>query len=310
MRYRISCKTCRPARRDQPTQTMGGADVERKTSQGTGRAVALITGASSGIGAEFARVLAARRYDLVLVARRRDRLEELARELSRRHGVTATPLAADLSREDELETVANRIRDENRLELLVNNAGFGAMGNFHEAALAPQITMHRLHIMAVVRLIHAALPGLVAKNRGGVINVSSVAAYARMPGHASYDATKAWMNAFTECLHLELKSIGSRVRVQALCPGYTRTEFHDVLGMDRTRVMPVRSLWMSAEFVVNESLRGLRRGDWFVIPGWRYRALVRLSRLLPRFILYPTQMLLAHRRNEAASDISAGKFEG
>ncbi len=281
-----------------------------ETSEGKMRSVALITGASSGIGAEFARALAARNFDLILVARRLHRLEDLAGELSRKNGVTACPMAADLTHEDDLEMVARRLESENRLELLVNNAGFGAMGDFHQAGLAAQSVMHRLHIIAVVRLTHAALPGLVARNRGGVINVSSVAAFARMPGHASYDATKAWMNAFTECLHLELKSIGSRVCIQALCPGYTRTEFHDVLGMDRSRIMPMHSLWMSAEFVVSESLKGLHRGDWVVIPGWRYRAVVRLLEILPRFLLHPLQILMGRNRTKSITDPRSPKERG
>ena len=270
--------------------------MQTQGNDNTGQRVALISGASSGIGAAFARALAARGYALVLVARRRDRLEELAGELRRNGGTSVEILVADLARDEDLEAVALKIASEKQLELLVNNAGFGALGDYHEADLARQMEMHRVHVLATVRLTHAALRGLVARGRGGVINVSSVAAFVRMPGHTSYSATKAWMNAFTECLHLELKSAGSPVRMQALCPGYTYTEFHDVLGMDRSKVMPMRGFWMTAEYVVAESLRAFDRGDWLVVPGWRYRLLVGVLKHLPRFLLYPLQMKIAGLR--------------
>jgi uncharacterized protein len=206
------------------------------------------------------------------------------------------PSAADLARDEDLEAVARKIIAEPRLELLVNNAGFGALGNYYEADLSPQMDMHRVHVMAAARLTHAALRGLVERRRGGVINVSSVAAFARMPGHTSYNATKAWMNAFTECLHLEMKGAGSPVQIQALCPGYTYTEFHDALGTDRNRTMPLPGFWMTAEFVVAESLKGFDRGAWLVVPGWRYRLLVALLKHTPSFLLYPIQTRIARQR--------------
>jgi len=273
-------------------QTQGKDEPDRR--------LALITGASSGIGAAFARALAARGYALVLVARRRERLEELAGELRHNSGIAVEIMAADLARDEDMEAVARKIASEEQLELLVNNAGFGALGDYHEADLCRQMEMHRVHVLATVRLTHAALPGLVARGRGGVINVSSVAAFVRMPGHAGYNATKAWMNAFTECLHLELKRAGSPVRVQALCPGYTYTGFHDALGVDRSEVMPLRSFWMAAEYVVAESLKAFDRGAWLVVPGWRYRWVVGLLRHTPRFLLYPIQMKIARQRTSSA----------
>jgi len=264
------------------------------------RRVALITGASSGIGAAFARALAARGYSLVLVARRRDRMEELAAELRRDGRAPVEIMVADLARDEDLEAVARKIAAEKQLELLVNNAGFGALGDYYEADLRRQMEMHRVHVLATVRLTHAALGGLVARGRGGVINVSSVAAFVPMPGHASYNATKAWMNAFTECLHLELKAAGSPVRMQALCPGYTYTGFHDTLGMDRSKVMPLRGFWMNAEYVVAKSLKAFDRGEWLVVPGWRYRWVVGLLRHTPRFLLYPVQMKIARQRTSSS----------
>jgi short-subunit dehydrogenase len=238
-----------------------------------GRPLALVTGASSGIGATFARALARRGYDLVLVARRKDRLEALAGEI----GGEALP--ADLTDEADLKRVEDRIGAADNLELLVNNAGFGTHGRFWEADLEGQDRMHRLHIVATMRLSHAALRGMVARGRGGLINVSSVAGFVQSPGSTSYGATKRWINAFTEGLYLELKSAGSPVKVQALCPGFTYSEFHDVAGVDRNLI--AKSLWMRAEDVVEASLRGLDRGDLFVVPGWRYKFLVRLLAVVP-----------------------------
>ena len=239
--------------------------------------LALITGASAGIGAVFARRLARDGYDLILVARRRDRLEELARELG-----GAEVLSADLAREDELKRVEERISAEPRLDLLVNNAGFGTKGYFFEIPVESQDQMHRLHVMATMRLTHAALAGMVTRRRGAVINVASVAAYGQSAANVSYCSTKAWMTSFTEGLFVELKTVGSPVKVQALCPGFTLSEFHDVMKMDRGMVP--RWMWMRAEDVVDASLRGLERGKLFVTPGAFYKLLVEVQLLTPRWL--------------------------
>jgi short-subunit dehydrogenase len=242
---------------------------------GTRIGTALVTGASSGIGATFARKLAERGFQLILVARRADRLAELARALP---DGTQT-LAADLTTEDGLRAAEHAIAGCPNLELLVNNAGFGTLGRFWKADIADQEAMHRLHVLATVRLTHAALRGMTERGRGAVINVSSVAAFARSEGNVSYCATKAWMNSFTQGLDMELRGAGSQVRVQALCPGFTVTEFHDTLGVDR-RQIPAW-LWMTAEDVVDTSLRGLERNQVIVIPGWKYRATAAALRHVP-----------------------------
>ena len=175
--------------------------------------------------------------------------------------------------------VEQRLATAENLELLVNNAGFGTRGRFFEADLDGQLRMHRLHVLATMRLTHAALPGMVARAKGGVINVSSVAAFGSTPGGVSYCATKAWMNRFSEALALELRSVGSPVRVQALCPGFTYTEFHDVMGMDRKSIPA--GWWTPAQRVVAASLRGLDRGKLVVIPGLRYRALALVMKVIP-----------------------------
>jgi len=242
---------------------------------------AVITGASSGLGAAFARKLAARGYDLLLVARREDRLQSIAYEITQQYHVRAEVLAADLTDDTALAEVATRIRESADLGLLVNNAGFGTVSYFVDADPESQDQMHRLHVLAVTRLSHAALTNLVARATAGtgIINVSSVAGYVVSPQSVSYSATKTWMNRFTEGLAIELGIKSSPVTVQALCPGFTLTEFHDVIRMDRSRVPA--SLWMTADFVVEESLRGFDARKLFVIPGWRYKLLVWVLKILP-----------------------------
>ena len=246
--------------------------------------LAVVTGASSGIGAAFARALAARGYDLAVVARRQDHLRRLADDLANHFHVNCLVLGADLANQVELRTVEDFLATAPHLQLLVNNAGFGTMGRFFDAPLAGQDAMHRVHVMATMRLTHAALRNLVPRNQGGVINVASVAAFAPRPGSTSYYATKAWMTCFTEGVHLELKTAGSRVRVQALCPGFTMTEFHDVLGIGRGFIS--KAWWMPAEEVVETSLRGLEKGKLIVVPGWRYKMVVALMRMLPRGVIH------------------------
>jgi uncharacterized protein len=272
--------------------------------------LAVVTGASSGIGAVFARTLAARGYDLALVARRQDRLRQMADDLENHFHVNCRLLGADLTREGELRGVEQFLGVASNLRLLVNNAGFGTLGRFFEAPLESQDAMHRLHVLATMRLTHAALRNLTAQNQGAIINVSSVAAYVPRPGGTSYYATKAWMNCFTEGIYLELKSAGSRVCVQALCPGFTLTEFHDVLGVDRKEVPS--GWWMTAEDVVAASLRGLEKRQLFVVPGLRYRLLVGLLRVLPRGALHfaltkgPAGMRRERRRKEQGVSQPAG----
>lgn len=247
------------------------------------RKLAVITGASSGIGAMFARKLAARGYDLLLVARREDRLRSLAAELAETYHVSGDVLAADLASDADRERVAEQIRSAPNLALLVNNAGFGTLGFFADTDVASQLQMHRVHVLATMHLTHAALVNLVPRREGGVINVSSVAGFGQTAGSASYSATKGWMNIFTASLYAELEVQESPVRVQALCPGFTLSEFHDTLGMDRSPIP--QSLWMTADFVVSESLRGFDERKLFVIPGWRYKLLVTFMKLAPGWML-------------------------
>jgi short-subunit dehydrogenase len=257
--------------------------------------LAVVTGASSGLGATFARKLAARGYDLLLIARREARLQSIAREISELYHVRTEVLAADLTDDAALAAAAARIRDAADLGLLVNNAGFGTLGYFFETDPRGQEQMHRLHVIATMRLSHAALANLVPRAAAGtgIINVSSVAAFGVSPQSVSYCSTKTWMNRFTEGLAIELGAKSSPVTVQALCPGFTLTEFADTMGMERS-VIPA-SLWMPADFVVEESLRGFDRRAVFVIPGWRYKLLVWVMKLVPSGLMRSTSIRAAQR---------------
>lgn len=247
------------------------------------RKLAVVTGASSGIGLAFAEALAGREYDLLLVARRAQRLQEIAARLQQSRGIRAEVLPADLSSEEGITRLEQRLGKADTLELLVNNAGFGKLGYFHSVDVASQEQMHRLHVMATMRLTHTALRVMVPRSRGAIINVSSVAGFWQAPGSVSYCATKCWMNSFTRGLALEMRRIGSPVRMQALCPGFTISEFHDVAGLDRN-IMSKR-WWMSAEEVVSDSLTALDHNRVLVIPGWRYRLVVFFMKHTPQAIL-------------------------
>jgi len=222
---------------------------------------ALITGASAGLGAEYARRLAADGTGLILVARRLDRLEALAGELRARHGVAVETLRADLATPEGTAAVESRVAACPTLDLLINNAGFGGKAGFSRGDVADHIRMVRVHVDATVRLTRAVLPGMIDRGRGAVINLASVAAFSPFSG-AMYSGTKAFVVMFSENLQAELRSKG--VVIQALCPGLTHTEFHAAAGLDLSGVP--RIAWMTASKVVGISLRRLGRGV-VCVPG-------------------------------------------
>jgi short-subunit dehydrogenase len=232
-------------------------------------ASALVTGASSGLGAAFARRLARDFSRLILVARRRERLEALSRELQAAHPVEVEVLVADLTAPDQLRRVEAHLAADDRLQLLVNNAGFGAYMPFVQLDADRAEELVRLQALAVTRLTRAALPGMITRGRGYIINVASRLAFSAalptppLPGRATYAATKAYVVTFTRILDSELRDTG--VRVQALCPGLVRTEFHERMGVDPSR-LPGGSI-MPAEACVEASLAGLQLGEVVCVPA-------------------------------------------
>lgn len=237
---------------------------------------ALITGASAGLGAEFARQLARRRADLVLVARSADALDELAAELRSEHGVAVEVVAADLATDDGVERVASRLRDAgDPVDLLINNAGFGLPLQFADNDVDDEIRHLRVHVEASMRLMHAALQ--VMRGRGGrIINVASVAGFI---SRSTYSACKAWLIGFSRWANAEYASDG--VSVTAVCPGFTHTSFHERMGLapGDEGVPPI--MWLDARDVVREGLRDAARGRAVSVPSLRYKALVALTRVLP-----------------------------
>jgi short-subunit dehydrogenase len=238
---------------------------------------ALVTGASSGIGETFARRLAARGTSLVLVARRQDRLESLAKELD----VPVEVLAADLGDADDLQRVEERVAAAtDPIDLLVNNAGFGTTGPFTTLDVEREAEEIRVNILAVVRLTRAALPGMVERRSGGVINVASLAAFQSDPGNAVYGGSKAFVLSFTEAVAEEVRRTG--VRVQCLCPGYTRTEFQTTAEYETSRIP--KAIWQTPDQVVDASLAALDKGKVLCIPGAHNKVAAVGSGLLPRVV--------------------------
>jgi len=239
--------------------------------------IALITGASSGLGAEFARQLSAQGYDLVLTARRLPRLEALAQELQAQFSISAQVLPADLSTREGMETLEECISHLPALDLLINNAGFGTNGPFVAVERSAHDAMLQVHITAAVRLTHAALPGMLARGQGGIINVASMAGILPIRSEL-YGSTKAFLILFSQAVQSQLRGRG--VHIQALCPGFTITEFHETpafAGFDRRQIP--RWLWLHASKVVHDSLQALPRQAVVCIPGVQYRLIALLTRL-------------------------------
>ncbi len=235
----------------------------------------LVTGATVGIGAAFARRLAADGHALVLVARDTERLAAVAARLRGQYGVEVEVLAADLAADEGIAAVEARLRDAGRpVDVLVNNAGFGNRGRFLDVPVEDEVRMLTVHCEAVLRLTAAAVEGMRERGRGFVVNVASVAAF--LP-RGTYGASKAWVVRFTEGLAQEMD--GSGVRFLALCPGFVRTEFHARAGMDASRLPEVA--WLDADAVVRAALRDLARGRTVSVPSLRYKAVVGVVRHVP-----------------------------
>jgi short-subunit dehydrogenase len=252
------------------------AKLDSASTDAGPRRRAWVTGASSGIGAGFAEALARRQWDLVLVARRRERLAEMAKRLREQREIEVEALAADLTEPADLARLVEAIEAEVP-DLLVNNAGVGSIGEFAGLDPARELAQIQLNVAAPVRLMRAALPGMIGRGHGSIINVSSLAGFQPMPFNATYGATKAYVLSFSEALHEELRGTG--VRVQVLCPGFTRTEFQERAGVDASSVPGFA--WMEVDAVVEASLQGLERGELVCIPGSANRLLAAFQRAAP-----------------------------
>lgn len=242
---------------------------------------ALITGASSGLGSEYAQQLAARGADLVLVARDRGALESLAASLRRQHGVEVEVIAADLLKPRQREKVERRLADRERaVEILVNNAGFGLPLAFERNDIEAEAQHLALHVEVPMRLTHAALSAMLARGHGRIVNVASVAGFTP---RSTYGACKGWLISFSRWANSAYRGRG--VSVTAVCPGFTHTNFHERAGLPPGEEGVPGWMWLDAPTVVSESLRDVSRGRSVSIPSSRYKALVALTRLVPSSVV-------------------------
>lgn len=260
----------------------------------------LITGGTSGIGAEFAAQLAAKGSNLVLVARDQQRLDAKADELRTRFGIEVETLEADLATEEGLAAVVARVNDTERpIDMLINNAGFGSKGSFLDNPASVHEEMLHVNGRAVLTLTHAALSQFVPRDSGGVLNVSSVAGYT--PGYrssATYGATKAFVTAITEGLAPSLEGTG--VKISALCPGFVRSNFHKRAGIDMTKMPKI--LWLEPDDVVRDGLRGYEAGEVIIVPSIQYKLVVLATRLLPRVIVRRTFKIIGNKTSRKAAE--------
>jgi short-subunit dehydrogenase len=239
-------------------------------------AIALITGATAGIGAQYARLLAKEGFDLILVARNKNRLASTAKSLNKEFGVKVEILPADLTKPVQLEKVRKRLSDSRKpIEVLINNAGFGINKSFLVSNLSDEQGLLDVLVTAPMRLTHAVLPIMKERNSGTIVNVSSVASWI---AGGSYSAAKSYLTVLTESLHTELRP--TKIKISALCPGFTRTEFHE-RGRMKMNGLP-NFMWLSAEKVVSKSWRDVNAGKVISIPGWQYLILSSISRFGPR----------------------------
>jgi short-subunit dehydrogenase len=249
-------------------------------------ATALVTGASAGIGEAIARELAARGHGVTLVARRGERLRTLASELSERHGVRADAIAVDLGDPPARDRLADQVAGLGLdVEILVNNAGFGGSGNAADSDREQLLAMLRVNCEALLDLQARYLPAMVARGRGAVINIASMAAFQPIPGTATYAATKAFVLSLSEAVHEELKGTG--VTVTAVCPGPVKTEFSQVAGIEHAEDQLPDFFWMASEAIAKAAVEGAESGKRVVVPGLLNRAGALTGHHTPRVLALP-----------------------
>ena len=242
-------------------------------------ATALITGATAGIGASYANLLAKEGFDLILVARDLPRLNKVAKELNKRFGVKTQCIKADLTKPSQLAKVEKRVADLKKpIDVLVNNAGFGIKDSFTASNLDKEQELLDVLVTAPMRLAHAVLPVMVKRNTGIIVNVSSVASFI---AGGTYSAAKSYLTVFSESLHTELR--GTNVKISALCPGFTRTEFH-ARGRMKMTALP-KFMWLNSDELVSKSWKYAKANRVICIPGWQYKILSAIARNAPRPIV-------------------------
>jgi len=251
---------------------------------------ALVTGATAGIGESFSRLLAANRYNLVLVARDLPRLQERAKALEEKFGVKTHVIQADLATNEGCQKIEQYI-SENQIDVLINNAGFGTSKAFTMSTLEIEQQMMDVLVRTPMRLMHVALPLMKKRNNGVIINVSSVAGYI---AGGSYSASKSYLTVLSESLHTELA--GTNVKISALCPGFTRTEFHQ-RGKMSMKALP-NFMWLTSDYLVEQSWKDAMKGEAVSVPGWQYKLLLFIVNVIPRSIVRKVGMNLRSKQRK------------
>ena len=245
---------------------------------------ALITGATSGIGKEFAFSFARRGYDLIITGRRKHKISLVASELRDKYDVRVDVIIADLSVRNDLNRLLKFIEKRQDIEVLVNNAGYGLSEKFTEDRINNQLKMLKVHVTAPLLIIHKILPQMISQRKGSIINVTSLAAWAPNSGNTMYTSTKSFLTNFTESLFMDLNPYG--IRVQCLCPGFARTDFHNHLRSKKELASNHFIHWMEPSAVVKYSLSCLETGKIVCIPGMINKMLIGLISILPRRLYY------------------------
>jgi short-subunit dehydrogenase len=247
--------------------------------------IAVITGATSGFGAEFAKNFAKLGYNLLITGRRKNEIGKIANQLRQQYKVDIEIIIADFSIESEFNKLLQRINNIEKIEILVNNAGFGHIKNFFEDDYKRQEKMVQVHINAMLQLTHMVVPKMIKNNKGYILNVSSVAAFLASPRHELYCSTKAFINTYSESIAMTLRD--KNIKVQSLCPGLTHTDFHQKLNWNAENLKS-RGLirWMTSDYVIKKSIKAMNKKAVLVIPGLIYKLLYLFIKIMPRRAYY------------------------
>lgn len=266
---------------------------------------AVITGATSGIGSGYAKALAEKGWNLIITGRRIKRLNNLKNEIIKKHHVEVTAIPADFNNDEDIDFLLDVIDTKGKIDLLVNNAGFGQNQNFFENDFEVQQKMLKVHITATSKLVYHVVPKMIKNKEGGIINVSSLSAFLPAPLSYFYSSSKAFLVTFSECLHVDLAR--KNIKVQVLCPGFTQTEFHSRQGLSEAKSwFEKKILWLSVDQVVNKSLKSLGRNRIICVPGFINQCIYIVSKVMPRSYYYK---LAAKRSNSVNPKVLAADLE-